>query len=47
MPAQSTEFGVRDVKVKLHRAGRGPTVLFLHGAGGMPQWLPFFDRLAE
>jgi pimeloyl-ACP methyl ester carboxylesterase len=47
MPAQTTEFRVRDVKVKLHRAGRGPTVLFLHGAGGVPQWLPFFDRLAE
>jgi pimeloyl-ACP methyl ester carboxylesterase len=47
MPAQTTELRVRDVTVKLHRAGQGPTVLFLHGAGGVPQWLPFFDRLAE
>jgi len=47
MPAQLTEIKVRDVAVKLHRAGRGPRVLFLHGAGGVPQWLPFFDALAE
>jgi pimeloyl-ACP methyl ester carboxylesterase len=47
MPAQLTEIKVRDVRVRLHRAGRGPTVLFLHGAGGVPQWLPFFDALAE
>ena len=47
MPAQLSELKVRDVAVKLHRAGRGPTVLFLHGAGGVPLWLPFFDALAE
>ena len=47
MPARLTELKVRDVTVKLHRAGQGPTVLFLHGAGGVPQWLPFFDALAE
>ena len=47
MPAQLSELKVRDVAVKLHCAGRGPTVLFLHGAGGVPQWLPFFDALAE
>src|SRR5947199_362105 len=47
MPAQTTELRVRDVRIKLHRAGNGPTVLFLHGAGGVPQWLPFFDVLAE
>jgi pimeloyl-ACP methyl ester carboxylesterase len=47
MPAELIEIKVRDVVVKLHRAGRGPRVLFLHGAGGVPQWLPFFDALAE
>jgi pimeloyl-ACP methyl ester carboxylesterase len=47
MPAQLTDLKVRDVTVKLHRAGRGQTVLFLHGAGGVPVWLPFFDALAE
>jgi pimeloyl-ACP methyl ester carboxylesterase len=47
MPAELTNLKVRDVTVKLHRAGRGATVLFLHGVGGVPQWLPFFDALAE
>ena len=47
MPAELTELRVRGVTIKLHRAGRGPTVVFLHGAGGVPQWLPFFDALAE
>jgi len=47
MPAQLTELKVRGVAIKLYRAGRGPTVLFLHGAGGVPQWLPFFEALAE
>jgi pimeloyl-ACP methyl ester carboxylesterase len=44
---QHTEFRVREVTITLRRAGRGATVLFLHGAGGVPQWLPFFDALAE
>jgi pimeloyl-ACP methyl ester carboxylesterase len=47
MPAELTQLDVRGVKVRAHRAGHGPTVLFLHGAGGVPQWLPFFDALAE
>src|SRR5215469_6332133 len=47
MPAELGELKVRDATISVHRAGRGPTVLFLHGAGGVPQWLPFFDALAE
>ena len=42
MAAKTTELSVRDVKVKLYRAGRGPTVLFLHGAGGVPQMAAVF-----
>ena len=44
---QVTELRVREVTITLRRAGRGATVLFLHGAGGVPHWLPFFDALAE
>ena len=47
MPAQASIVKVRDVGIKLHRAGTGETVLFLHGAGGLMQWLPFFDALAD
>jgi pimeloyl-ACP methyl ester carboxylesterase len=47
MPPQLTELKIRDVAVRVYRAGHGPAVLFLHGAGGVPQWLPFFDALAE
>jgi|SRR5215469_12284673 len=45
MPAQLTELKIQDVAIKLHRAGSGPKLLFLHGVGGVPQWLPFFDAL--
>ncbi|MGE5271402.1 MAG: alpha/beta fold hydrolase [Thiohalocapsa sp.] len=47
MPGRVGEVRVGDVRLRVHRAGSGPLVLFLHGAGGVPQWLPFFDRLAE
>jgi pimeloyl-ACP methyl ester carboxylesterase len=38
---------VRDIGVRLWRDGTGETVVFLHGANGMPGWIPFFARLAE
>jgi len=44
---ECTGLEIRGVTLALRRAGRGPKVLFLHGAGGVPQWLPFFDALAE
>jgi pimeloyl-ACP methyl ester carboxylesterase len=47
MAPETSELEVGSVRVRLHRAGQGPRVLFLHGAGGVPQWLPFFDALAE
>ena len=47
MAAQESRHRVRDISVRLLRDGRGETVLFLHGAGGFPPWLPFFAKLAE
>jgi pimeloyl-ACP methyl ester carboxylesterase len=47
MAVELVELEVSGVAVTLRRAGRGPRLLFLHGAGGVPQWLPFFDNLAE
>jgi pimeloyl-ACP methyl ester carboxylesterase len=37
----------RGTRVRVRRAGSGKPVLFLHGAGGWPAWLPFFERLAQ
>ena len=31
----------------LRRAGKGPPLLFLHGAGGVHTWFPFFQKIAE
>jgi pimeloyl-ACP methyl ester carboxylesterase len=38
---------VRDISVRLWRDGAGDPVMFLHGANGMPGWIPFFAKLAE
>lgn len=37
----------RGVSVRIRRAGSGVPMLFLHGAGGWPAWLPFFERMAR
>ena len=46
MPGTETKHKVRDVNVRMLRGGSGPPVVFLHGANGLPPWLPFFDLLA-
>jgi pimeloyl-ACP methyl ester carboxylesterase len=46
LPYDTSTVTVRDVRIRLFRAGSGKPVLFLHGAGGVPAWLPFFDSLA-
>lgn len=48
MPEPKSEFlTILGARIHLRRAGSGPPLLFLHGAGGVTVWLPFFDRLAE
>jgi pimeloyl-ACP methyl ester carboxylesterase len=47
MPPQQSTHKVRDVSVRMLRGGSGPPVVFLHGANGLPQWLPFFEQLAQ
>ena len=34
-------------KTHLMRGGKGPPMLFLHGAAGARAWLPFMERLAQ
>ena len=38
---------VRGIAVRMLRDGKGEPLLFLHGAGGSPPWLPLFEKLAE
>jgi len=47
MPPEPQIVKIGEVGVSLRRAGKGPPLLFLHGADGYSQWLPFFDALAE
>ena len=46
MSPQEKQHRVRDIGVRLLRAGTGRPLLFLHGATGMPPWNAFFEKLA-
>lgn len=48
MALTETVLKFHDCNLLLRRGGKGPTVLFLHGAGGThPTSLPFYEKLAE
>jgi pimeloyl-ACP methyl ester carboxylesterase len=47
MPEPVDKHKVRDVNVRIMRRGSGPPLLFLHGANGLPVWLPMFDMLSK
>jgi len=46
--SHSTEtVSLRGLDIHLRKSGKGRPMLFLHGAGGVFDWLPFFGSLAE
>ncbi len=44
---KSTRLQLGDVDLELHRGGKGPTLLFLHGGGGFDPNAPFAAKLAR
>ena len=47
MTSKMDRLVTRGTRVRALRGGEGSSMLFLHGAGGMPAWLPFFERLSR
>ena len=46
MAPREDKHKVRDLTVRLWRDGTGAPLVYLHGAAGVPPWVPFFTRLA-
>jgi len=38
---------VRGTRIRVLRGGKGPPLIFLHGASGHVGWLPFLERLSK
>ena len=47
MAGELSSHKVRGVTVRARRGGSGDPLLFLHGAYGLPVWLPVFDLLSQ
>ena len=42
-----TRFKLHDCEIIMRRKGAGKTLVFLHGAGGSSDWLPFMETLSH
>lgn len=47
MAGELSSHRVGGITVRMRRAGSGTPLLFLHGANGLPAWLPVFDLLSK
>ncbi|HXG35653.1 MAG TPA: alpha/beta hydrolase [Dehalococcoidia bacterium] len=47
MAVVAEQVSIYGTEVRLRKAGVGPDLLFLHGAGGGDQWFPVYDQIAE
>jgi pimeloyl-ACP methyl ester carboxylesterase len=47
MSAEEIFETIAGCRTRVMRKGTGSPLLFLHGAAGSTQWVPFFDKLAE
>ncbi len=47
MAHQETFESVTVCRIRIMRKGQGQPLLFLHGASGATNWLPFMDMLAQ
>lgn len=43
----SERMTIAGCETEVLRGGSGPAMVFLHGAGGAHNWMPYMDRLAE
>lgn len=47
MPHSDDMIDVRGTRIRRLRGGKGPPLIFLHGASGHVGWLPFLDCLSQ
>ncbi|MGE0798891.1 MAG: alpha/beta fold hydrolase [Lautropia sp.] len=47
MSCAETVLSIGGVETLVREAGAGTPLLYLHGGGGVPTWLPFFEELAR
>lgn len=43
----SERMTIAGCEIEVLKGGTGPAMVFLHGAGGAHNWMPYMDRLAE